>query len=415
MDEQLINIIKEKNGNVVKLSQDIFEEDILKCKNSHTFKIYRNDILLGKWCEYCDNEIKEILESFSIDFIIQKKVGDYNYDFVIEKKRKFVIFSSQIDRKNKIENAFQNNFNVIVIEDFSRKDLNKKIWESIKNNEKLTEILKNDEKEKNTLNHSCTIEKKLGNEKDESGSVVKYAPEPHPVDMRKIIGYIRVSTVMQVQDGFSLEAQESKIFKESRNMNGFLKSLYIDKGISGGTIEKRLALEKMLENLSREDWIIVNSVSRLARKTKDLLSIVEIIENKKCHLLILDLNLDITSPSGKLILTLMGSQAQFEREITSERVKGVLQHLKNTGNLRTKPPFGWKMNNDRSVGAAIHERNEEEQGIIEKIRLIRSRNREIPITTLAEVLNRENLKPPRNSKKWYHKQLKDIMTREGIA
>jgi DNA invertase Pin-like site-specific DNA recombinase len=198
-------------------------------------------------------------------------------------------------------------------------------------------------------------------------------------------------------------------------MNGFLKTLYIDRGISGGSIEKRLALEELLSNCQKGDWVIVNSVSRLARKTKDLLSIVEIIEKKECHLLIIDLNLDITSPSGKLILTLMGSQAQFEREITSERVKGVLQHLKETGNLRTKPPFGWKMNIDRSSGASIHTRDEEEQEVISQIRILRSKNRNIPITTFTEVLNRENIKPPRKSKKWYHKFVKDTMTREGIV
>ena len=227
-------------------------------------------------------------------------------------------------------------------------------------------------------------------------------------------GYIRVSTVMQVQDGFSLEAQENKIGKETEKWNGYLHSIYIDRGISGGSMANRLALDKMLKTIEEEDWIIVNSVSILARNTKDLLSIVELIEKMKCHLLILDLNLDITSPSGKLILTLMGSQAQFEREITSERVKGVMEHLKKTGRLRTKPPFGWKMNPDHSSVSSIHIRDEKEQEIIKQMRILRSKYQDISITNFSEKLNEEELEPPRKSKKWYHKTVKDIMIREGI-
>ena len=151
---------------------------------------------------------------------------------------------------------------------------------------------------------------------------------------------------MQVQDGFSLAAQENKIATEAVKHNLFLRGLYIDKGISGGSTEKRLSLENMRENLNEGDWIIVNSVSRLARNTKDLLSMVEEIEEKKCHLIIIDLNMDITSPSGKLILTLMASQAQFERELTSERVKGVLQHLKKDGFIENKTII-WMENEHR--------------------------------------------------------------------
>ena len=142
-------------------------------------------------------------------------------------------------------------------------------------------------------------------------------------------------------------------------------------------MEKRLALERMMLNIRKGDWIVVNSVSRLARKTKDLLEIAEKIQKEGCHLMIIDLNMDITSPSGKLILTMMGSQAQFEREITSERVKGVMQLLKKEGKLRTKPPYGWKMNPDHSTNASVHIHNDEEQEVITKIRTMRSQNSDI--------------------------------------
>ena len=214
--------------------------------------------------------------------------------------------------------------------------------------------------------------------------------------------------------GFLLKPQESKICHEAMTRNIFIKKFYIDKGISGGSLEKRLALEKMRQEYLQGEWIISCSVSRLSRNTKDLLSLAEEVETRKSHLLIIDLNMDITSPSGKLILTLMASQAQFEREQTSERVKGVLQHLKKNGRLRTKAPFGWKINPDRSPDAPIHIRDESEQKIIKKIRLLRSKYPDLTITPFTEKLNTLKVATPRRSKKWHHSVVRSIMEREGI-
>ena len=406
-------IIKQKKGELIKKSNSIFEEHQLKCHNHHTFTATENDILHGKWCTQCDDKIATILKNLSVPHYTDKKIGDFIYPFVIQGERNFLIFSNLEDREDMIQNGKREKYHLIIIDDLDKKDLEKIIWEAIKDNKEYLHVEKFVEKK---ISHGCLLIKNLGkeNKEDEEGSVMKYAPEPYPAYMKKVIGYIRVSTVMQVQDGFSLEAQEAKIFRESEKMNGFLRAFYIDRGISGGSMEKRKGLEKLMEDLQQGEWIVVNSVSRLARNTKDLLSIVEFIEKKNAHLLILDLNLDITSPSGKLILTLMGSQAQFEREITSERVKGVMQHLKKTGALRTKPPFGMKMNPDHSTGASIHIRDEKEQKIIDQIRIYRREYSEETITNFSEILNWKKVKPPRKSKKWYHASLKTIMVREGI-
>ena len=413
-------IIRQKKGKIVKLSSSIFEEHLLECHNSHQFSATQNDILHGKWCTECDNKILTILKNLSIPHYTDKKIGNFTYPVVIQGERNYLIFSNVENREDMIQNGKKEKFHLIIIDDLENKDLEKIIWDTIKTNKPYLHLEKIVEKK---VTHGCLLTKYLdkdGNEsskernEEEEGSVIKYAPEPYPEYMKKVVGYIRVSTVMQVQDGFSLEAQEAKIYRESEKLNGFLRAFYIDRGISGGSMNKRKSLEQMLVDLKQGEWIIVNSVSRLARNTKDLLSIVEMIEEKGCHLLILDLNLDITSPSGKLILTLMGSQAQFEREITSERVKGVMQHLKKTGALRTKPHFGMKMNPDHSTGAPIHIRDEKEQRTIEQIRVMRREYPNESVTNFAEILNWKKVKPPRKSKKWYHKSLRVIMQREGI-
>ena len=261
---------------------------------------------------------------------------------------------------------------------------------------------------------TCTLTKTMENDKEDTGSMIKYAPPPFPLNTSQAVGYIRVSTAMQVQDGFSLDAQEAKIYRECVNRNLFCRSLYIDKGISGGSTQKRLGLQEMMGNLKEGDWIIAASVSRLARDTVDLLSISKKIEDMGCHLVVIDLNLDLTTPSGKLILTLMGSQAQFERELTSERVKTVMAHLKEKGMLRTKPVYGWKLNPNRGDNEPMHIRDEHEQETIKRIRGIRNIHPKTKITEFTRIVNQSKLAPPRKAREWYHGTLRDIMNREGI-
>lgn len=403
------NIIKSRKGRLLDDDDDddILKKRMIKCINGHLFEKYINDIKLGEWCDLCDYKIENILVKLGIEYVTEKKLDDYIYDLYIPKYN-FLILMTKILRKDKVDYAILKNYNVIVV-DYFPDNLDKLIWEAIKSNKKLTTIKKVNIKEK----YICDIIEVLKSEKDESGSIIKKCQVMEP-DKPIAVGYVRVSTAMQVQDGFSLESQEQKIYNEISKRDLAIKSIYIDKGISGGSMNKRLGLEHLIESLSKDMWVIVNSVSRLARNTKDLLSLVELFEKNKCHLVIIDLNLDITSPSGKLILTLLASQAQFEREITSERVKGVMTHLKDIGALRTKPPFGWMMNPDKSKSAEIHIRNEDEQKIIDKLRELRSFNRDMSYTGFSEYLNNKNIPPPRSSKKWYHKSLKIIMEREGI-
>jgi len=411
MDKDRVEkLVNDKDGKVINIDEkDIFSKIQLECWENHLFEVYYNDLLSGEWCPYCKDKISSILEKLHIPFEKNVILSGKVFEYVIEGSRKFVILTKKDGKMDKVEIAQNLNYNVIVIEE-DVDNLSERIWTSIKENIEFTEI-SNKKKKIEEKTHLCVKERILN---EDSSSILKFTDLEKDEDQKLIKGYIRVSTVMQVQDGYSLEAQESKIFQESKKLNGFLKEIYIDKGISGGSTAKRLALELLRKNIQEGDWIVVNSVSRLARNTKDLLTIVDEITNKKAHLLIQDLNLDITSPSGKLILTLIGSQAQFEREITSERVKSVMQHLKETGALRTKPPFGYKMNEDRSSAAPIHIKDEEEFKTINKLKKMRKIYSHLTHTQFADVLNNEKVPPPRKSKKWYHKSLKIIMERENI-
>ena len=387
-------IIKNKVGKILKKPETLFGSFTLECKNGHQFLLTSSRLTNGEWCSKCDPVENELIN------IGVKYENDNDYKFIVPELNLYILYKYE---KEKVEKIVEKGKKILIIESFSE-DLRHQLIEKFKSSNSITYI----------KNNQFSIVEQLSEKEDDTGSEIKHTTDNPPEYKEIAFGYVRVSTTMQVQDGFSLESQEHKIIEECKKRDLFLKSIYLDKGISGGSMKKRLSLERILKDLKHNSWIIVNSVSRLARNTKDLLGIVEEIESKKCHLIIMDLNLDITSPSGKLILTLMGSQAQFERELTSERVKTVMGHLKEMGQLRTKPPFGYMMNPDKRGTSMIHVKNEKDQETLKQLRYWRNKYPFNDITSFSRILNERKVPPPRKSKQWYHGALKTIMTREGI-
>lgn len=437
MNEGWKEIVSEKGGEIIKEGEDMFSEHTIRCKNLHTFSLFSNDILLGGWCEKCssgepeeeapDTIIGDALHSLSIPYRYSEVVDGKEFDYVIEVgKKRFIILISPVGGTSSSlagddEVTPPEGWNLIIIKDekvLDLESLKKWVWTAIKNDEKLTILPPPEEKkieESEPVKHGCDILTTLYKAGKSSSvcSITKEALKPYPINVNYGVAYIRVSTNEQAKDGFSLEAQERQLFEETLRRDMFLKKIYIDRGISGGSTEKRAALAKMREELVDGDWVFACYVSRMARNTIDLLSIADEIEKKDCHLVVQELKMDITSPAGKLVLTMLASQAQFEREQVSEKVKSVIKHLKETGKFRSKPPIGWKMNPDKK-SLEIHIRNEEEIKIIQQIRRLRNKFPDLKITPFTRKVNEKKIPSPRSGKKWHHSTLKRMMLREGM-
>jgi DNA invertase Pin-like site-specific DNA recombinase len=138
------------------------------------------------------------------------------------------------------------------------------------------------------------------------------------------IGYARTSTVEQVA-GF--ESQIEALIK-----NGVEPDRIYKEQVS--SVQKRDELEAALDYIRDGDTLIVSKLDRLARSVFDLLKIIKRLKEKKATLKILDLGIDTATPTGHLMLNLLGSIAQFEREIMLERQREGIAKAKAEGKYK---------------------------------------------------------------------------------
>jgi len=137
------------------------------------------------------------------------------------------------------------------------------------------------------------------------------------------IGYARVSTKEQNEQRQIVAFEEMKLDK-----------VYIEKQ-SAKTAE-RPQLKEMLSFVREGDTVIVESISRMARNTKDLLNIVEQINGKGAEFVSLKESLDTRTPTGKFMLTVFGAMAELEREYILSRQAEGIEIAKKQGKFKGK-------------------------------------------------------------------------------
>lgn len=137
--------------------------------------------------------------------------------------------------------------------------------------------------------------------------------------------YIRCSTIEQN------EARQETMAKEQE-----ADKIYKDK--ASGKNTDRVELQKMLAFVREGDVVITESISRIARNTKDLLSIVDELNNKGVAFVSLKETIDTRSPQGKFILTVFGALAELERESLLQRQAEGIAEAKKRGVYKGRKP-----------------------------------------------------------------------------
>lgn len=200
----------------------------------------------------------------------------------------------------------------------------------------------------------------------------------------KAIIYIRVSTIGQAMEGVSLEAQKAKA-KAWAEANGYeVGGIYSDAGISGKRAANRPGLQDALREVCAErgNVLIVYSLSRLARSTKDAISIAERIEKAGADLVSLTERIDTTSAAGKMLFRMLAVLSEFERDLVAERTKAVLTHKAAKGERVGQIPYGYKLFD--TDGVLLIE-DEDEQATIADIRAMKATG--LSWREVAEMLN----------------------------
>jgi site-specific DNA recombinase len=207
----------------------------------------------------------------------------------------------------------------------------------------------------------------------------------------KAIGYIRVSTQGQVDEGVSLEAQRSKIEAWCEVNDYELVNVYTDAGISGKTMANRDGLLRALDAVDRDVALVTYSMSRISRSTREMLSLADKLEKKGADLVSLTEKIDTTTAAGKMVFRMLAVLNEFERDQVSERTKVALAHKKAKGERIGTVPYGFGLADD---GVALV-KNTQEQTILKSMQLLRGAG--YKLREITEQLNSDGLLTRRGS------------------
>lgn len=155
------------------------------------------------------------------------------------------------------------------------------------------------------------------------------------------IGYIRVSTDEQAQDGVSLDVQRKRIEQYAELYDIELVAIIEDAGASAKTM-KRDGLQTALTMLreGKADALLVAKLDRLTRNVRDLGELIEGYFGKYRLLSVAD-HIDTSSATGRLVLNVLGSVSQWEREQIAERTAAALQYKKHQHEVYNHVPLGY--------------------------------------------------------------------------
>lgn len=147
--------------------------------------------------------------------------------------------------------------------------------------------------------------------------------------------YTRVSTKNQTTD---MQRRELKAFLKRSDWQ--LYKEFTDEGYSGKNTD-RPAYNRMLIDAHQKKFnvLVVWKLDRLGRSLKDLINILEELNSLKIDFVSYDNQIDTTTPAGKLLFSMIGGFAEFERDLMSERVKAGLRNARNKGKVLGRPPI----------------------------------------------------------------------------
>lgn len=228
-----------------------------------------------------------------------------------------------------------------------------------------------------------------------SRSRTSQSPAPTQVRRKRAIGYTRVSTDQQVDQGVSLGMQREKVVQYCELHDLDLVDLLVEDGQSGKDLERpkvRELLRRMRAGLV--DAVVVYKLDRLTRAPRDLYLLVDDELNPRgIDLHSVSEHLDSRTPSGRAMMGLMGVFAQMEREVIGARTREALRHKAEQGYLIHAPALGF-----RAVGGGITETDAQEIAVVRHV--LDLCDADLPFHRIADRLNAEGV-PTKRGGRWH--------------
>lgn len=187
----------------------------------------------------------------------------------------------------------------------------------------------------------------------------------------RVVAYVRVSTEQQASEGSSLETQKAHLELYAQLHNLTIVAYEVDAGLSASSLD-RAGLQRALVRMVHESLsgLLVVKLDRLTRSMRDLCFLLETyFEDGGYALMSAGESIDTSTAGGRLILNILTTVSQWEREAAAERTQAVMTHLKSKGEYTGGwPPFGFSVDEEGNLVE-----NAEEQAIVADVRSRRAK------------------------------------------
>lgn len=218
----------------------------------------------------------------------------------------------------------------------------------------------------------------------------------------KAIGYVRVSTDKQAQDGVSLDNQRAQIEAYCRYKGIELLQIVEDAGISGGKNAAREGFCALLDALETRsaDALVIYSLERLSRDMLTLLSFERLLSEYDLELHTIQGAVDTSTPQGWMSFAMNAFMGEMERRQVKYRTKAAMQYKKSQSAVVGAVPYGFSREGERLV------ENAEEQAVIARANTMHQNG--MNLSDIARALDAAGIKT-RNGKSFDHAQVKRII------
>lgn len=226
----------------------------------------------------------------------------------------------------------------------------------------------------------------------------------------RVIAYVRVSTEGQADGGVSLDAQRAKVTAYASLYDLELVGVIEDAGESAKSLN-RPGLTRALAMLDagEVDGLLVAKLDRLTRSVRDLGTLLDRGFRDRFALLSVAEQVDTRSAAGRLVLNVLCSVAEWERETIGERTREALAHLKSEGARLGGEALGWRRSEERDeAGRRIVVEARDEAQTVRRILELRAQGK--TMRDIADALDIEGHRTKKGGR-WHPQSIKRVLDR----